>query len=95
MLAFALGMMLLAAPAPQVEADSAAPAVEAATPSTTAAEAQADPSRPVCRRGAQANSRFTTKVCKTAEEWEQRAETARQAFGEVQDRPVVSIAKGN
>jgi len=95
MLAFALSMMLFAAPTPQAGADDSSATTEAAQPSTTVAKTQADPGRLVCRREAKANSRFTTKVCKTAEEWEQRAETAREAFGETQNRPTISLEKGS
>lgn len=55
----------------------------------------ADGDRLVCRREAKPNSRFTTKVCKTAVEWEARAEAARRAFAETQERPMVNIGKGN
>ncbi len=61
----------------------------------TARPARADGDRLVCRREAKANSRFTTKVCKTAAEWEARTEAARQAFAETQQRPIVSLDPGS
>ncbi len=78
------------APTPATPATEAEPA-----PATTAQTASGDKSRMVCRREMKANSRFSTKICKTVAEWEERAETARRAFGEVQDRPVVDISRGN
>lgn len=62
-----------------------APAQPAATPATSPG------SRRVCREETRPNSRFTTKICKTTDEWAQRTETARQAFSEVVDRPVVMV----
>ncbi len=74
-------------PAPVEETSEAtAEVVERASKS-----AKADADRLVCRREAKANSRFTTKVCKTAAEWEERAEAARRAFAETQQRPTVMI----
>ena len=77
------------APQPAAEADQAAPAAGAAKPG------KADGSRLVCRREAKPNTRFTTKVCKTADEWEARAEAARAAFAETQSRPMISTDKGS
>lgn len=57
----------------------------------TPKSAKADADRLVCRRESKANSRFTTKICKTAAEWEERAEAARRAFAETQQRPTVMI----
>jgi hypothetical protein len=78
----------------------AEPAPASTEAETTAVATAEKPSKPggdrlVCRREAKANSRFTTKICKTADEWEQRAETARQSFGETQSRPMVDISRGN
>lgn len=95
MIAIAIALFAaMGADQPAADATPETPAA-AAAPATTAERARADPDRLVCRREAKANSRFTTKVCKTVAEWEQRAETARQAFGEVQDRPVVDVSRGN
>lgn len=74
------------------------PALDAPAPiasSNTQTAGAAERSRKVCRHESIPNSRFTTKVCKTAAEWEEEAEKARQAFGEVQGRPTVSIQQGN
>ena len=94
MLAFAFSLMILAAQAPSGDADASAPEASAIA-ATTVAKTRSDPGRLVCRKEPKANSRFTTKVCKTAEEWEQRAETARQAFNDTQQRPMISLEKGN
>lgn len=75
--------------APQVTPPAAAPAT------TTAAAVSSDGARLVCRREAQPNTRFKTKVCKTVAEWEARAEAARAAFAEEQQRPMISTARGN
>ena len=61
----------------------------------SAAEKDADKEKIVCKQQMKANSRFTTRVCLTRAEWEFRAEQHRKAFQEVQNRPVISIAKGN
>ena len=66
-------------------------AAEAAAPTAAAKPARADADRLVCRREAKANSRFTTKICKTAAEWEERAEAARRAFAETQQRATVMV----
>lgn len=88
----AMILALAADPAP-AEPEVEAPAASA--PSTTADKVKADPERLVCRREAKANSRFTTKICKTAAEWDKRAETARQSLADTQQRPMVSIDKGS
>lgn len=84
-------VLAIADPAPT----PATPATEAEPAPAAAETASEDKSRLVCRREMKANSRFSTKICKTVAEWEERAETARRAFGEVQDRPVVDISRGN
>jgi hypothetical protein len=95
MLAIAVTMILaFADPAPS-EPGAKPPEPTPAATTEPAKKAKADGERLVCRREAKANSRFTTKVCKTADEWEQRAETARQAFADTQQRPMVSIDKGS
>jgi hypothetical protein len=84
--AIALGLLLLAAdPAP--DAEPTAPADGASLPSTSGA----DKDRLVCRRESKPNTRFTSKVCKTAAEWEERAKAAQQAFEDVRGRPTVKI----
>ena len=60
-----------------------------------APDKDADKEKVVCKERVKANSRFTTKLCLTKAEWEFRSEQHRKAFQEVQNRPVISIAKGN
>ena len=80
-------LLVSADPAP------ATPTVE--TPAPEAAKSAKDgKERMVCKREAKANSRFTTKVCMTVSEWEAQTETARQAFADTQQRPMVNIGKG-
>jgi hypothetical protein len=95
LIAIILASLALATePAAPVPAEDAASSVEdVAAPA--ARSAVADPDRLVCRRETKANSRFTTKVCKTAAEWEERTETARRAFAETQQRPIVSLDPGS
>lgn len=80
------------APATPTAADLDTPPTSAQTADAAKVAGQ---DRVVCRKETKANSRFTTKVCKTVAEWEQRAETAKQAFGETQNRPVISIDRGS
>ena len=54
-----------------------------------------DQEKIVCKERTKANSRFSTRLCLTKAEWELRAEQHRKAFDEIQNRPVISIAKGN
>ncbi len=84
--AIAISLLLLAAdPAP--DAASSASADGASQP----AAASADKDRLVCRRESRPNTRFTSKVCKTAAEWEERAKAAQEAFEDVRGRPIVKI----
>lgn len=90
--ALLISLMVLAAdPQPETAPGAEAPA----TPAASETPAKPDTSRLVCRRDSQPNTRFKTKVCKTAAEWEARAEAARQAFAEEQQRPMINIGKGN
>ena len=91
--ALLISLFVIAAdPQPEPSSDAA----PAASPTATSAEAPAaDGTRLVCRREAQPNTRFKTKVCKTVAEWEARAEAARAAFAEEQQRPMISTARGN
>jgi len=90
MLAFTLALFLA------VTADQPPPQAPAPSePTTTAEKVKADPDRLICRRESKANSRFTTKICKTAAEWEKRTETARQGLADIQQRPMVSLEKGS
>lgn len=91
MIAFVLATMLFAAADQAPAATTTEPAPAPAAEKT----GKADGDRLVCRRESKANSRFTTKTCKTAAEWEERAEAARKALAETQQRPMISIDKGS
>ena len=60
-----------------------------------AVDKDADKEKIVCKTQRKANSRFNTKLCLTKAEWEFRSEQHRKAFEEIQNRPVISIAKGD
>jgi hypothetical protein len=51
--------------------------------------------RMVCRQETKTGSRFTRRTCMRASEWAARAEAARRAFSEVQNRPMVKIEPPN
>lgn len=85
-------LVLAADPQPEPAPGAGQPATPAATETPAAS---ADETRLVCRRESQPNTRFKTKVCKTVAEWEARAEAARAAFAEEQQRPMISTARGN
>ena len=96
MLALFLALTLAAAePAAAPESPDAAPTAAAQVGGPTVKTSREGGDRLVCKRQAKANSRFTTKVCKTVDEWDDQAETARQAFADEQQRPMVNIGKGN
>lgn len=59
------------------------------------ADKDADKEKVVCKERVKANSRFTTRMCLTRREWEDQANTARAAFQEVQNRPVIYIGRGD
>lgn len=75
-------------PAATAEPVVAPPVIDAARPPRPKKEGG---DRMVCRTEVKPNSRFTTKVCKTADEWEERTETARDALGAMQQRPTTQI----
>jgi len=51
--------------------------------------------RIVCRQETKTGSRFTRRTCLRVSEWAARAEAARRAFSEVQNRPMVKIIPPN
>ena len=61
----------------------------------TAAPAPAKPQKEkvICKERVKANSRFTTRSCMTAAEWEKETETAKSAFSEVQNRPMFNSGR--
>lgn len=52
------------------------------------------PDRIVYKHRQKTGTRFTTKTCKPASEWERLAEEARKAAGEMIDRPAVETRRG-
>lgn len=92
--------MLAAAPAAAPTEGTAAPQPAPATlpqPASAVARpvaAKADPDRIICRRVSIPNSRFTTKNCATAAEWEANAEYARRYTRDIQTAPSACRAAG-
>jgi len=84
-------LLLIAATEPTTTAPAAPQTPPAVTAPAQPATGARSGNRRVCREETRANSRLTTKVCKTADEWAQRTETAREAFGEVVNRPVIMV----
>jgi hypothetical protein len=58
-----------------------------------------DPAKPeerkVCKREKKTGTRFTTKICKTAAEWETITEQSRRDIGELINRPQINTGRGN
>ena len=52
---------------------------------------KADKDKVICKERTKVNSRFTTRQCMTKAEWDQQTETARSAFAQIYDRPMVVI----
>ena len=50
-----------------------------------------DKDKVICKERTKVNSRFTTRQCMTKAEWDQQTETARSAFAQIYDRPMVVI----
>lgn len=84
-------LLLLAATEPTTTTPAAPQTPPAVTTPAPAPAARTPGSRRVCREETRVNSRLTTKVCKTADEWAQRTETAREAFSDVVNRPVIMV----
>lgn len=51
--------------------------------------------RMVCKRTQRTGTRFDTKVCKTAGQWEAIAEEHRRNVGELANRPIIETRRGN
>lgn len=74
-------------------ATAAGVSVMAVAPATAPAK---DPGeRMVCKRDAKTGTRFKKSTCRTKAEWDQIAEQNKRDFQEQQNRPLVSIEKGN
>jgi len=90
--------MLAAAPAAAPTEGTAAPlpATAADRPVAVArpVAAKADPDRIICRRVGIPNSRFTTKNCATAAEWEANARSSRRYTRDIQTAPSACRAAG-
>lgn len=82
-LAWAVGLAVVASPALATET------------AATSSSKEADQERIICKQRQKANSRFTTRVCLTKAEWEFRTEQHRKGFDEIQNRPYISTVRGN
>lgn len=51
--------------------------------------------RMVCKYQLQTGTRFKTKVCKTAAQWEEMAEAHRKGLNELVDRPQIKVCGPN
>ncbi len=51
--------------------------------------------RMICKREKKTGTRFTTKICKTAAQWEAISEAAYRATGEMMNRPQTDMRRGN
>lgn len=51
--------------------------------------------RLVCKRAKRTGTRFESKICKTAAAWKSLTEQHQRDAGEMINRPVISIEKGN
>jgi hypothetical protein len=49
----------------------------------------------VCKHRKKTGTRFTTKTCKTASEWDRMAEENRRTANEMINKPFISTARGN
>ena len=65
-----------------------------APPSALYAEAKAG-KKIVCKHRQRTGTRFKTKMCKTAEQWEEMAEQGRSGIKELVDRPHMPICGPN
>lgn len=71
-----------------IAADPASsPPAAPTAPKPTATATPPDGARLVCKKDKAPNSRLTKRVCMTAAEWDQLAETSRAAVQEIQNRP--------
>ena len=80
-----IGLAVIAsdpAPSPPVASTGSGPTAAAPGRSTSA-----DSTRLICRKETAPNSRLTKRVCMTAAEWEERAETGRTAVEDIQKQP--------
>lgn len=73
---------------------SAAPALAAVSVDATAT-ADATKDKMICKRTQRTGTRFYTKVCKTAGQWEALAEQHKRDAREMIDRPQVNIQRDN
>lgn len=69
----------------------------ASTPVAEASMAQPSAAieKQVCKSRGQTGTRFRKKTCRTAQQWEQMAETAKRNAGDMINRPNVPGERGN
>jgi hypothetical protein len=58
-------------------------------------EAAQSEDRLICKHRKMTGTRFTTKTCKTAAQWERIAEESRAAANEMINRPIINTERGN
>jgi hypothetical protein len=88
MIALLLAAAVQAAPAPQ-----APPSAQPAAAQTTAERPKEDPL--VCKMETQPNSRFRKRVCLPRSQREVRTDGHQAAWSAMQNRPYISLDKGN
>jgi hypothetical protein len=49
----------------------------------------------ICKHRKKTGTRFTTKTCKTAAQWDRISEDSRAAANEMINRPIISTERGN
>lgn len=64
------------------------------SPSVADAEVKAG-GKIICKHRVRTGTRFKTKICKTAEQWEEMAEQGRSGIKEMVDRPHVPVCGPN
>lgn len=79
---------------------AAEPAANAPPPAAAAAPGAAAPSDKAgaqirCKSYRPSGTRFDKRVCFTVAEWERRREEGREAAQQIQNRPQISIERGN
>jgi hypothetical protein len=51
--------------------------------------------RLICKHSKKTGTRFTTKICKTAAQWDRISEESRAEANEMINRPIISTERGN
>lgn len=68
-------------------------AASAATPSLAEEKSDKPEEKMVCKRMQQTGTRFASRTCHTAAEWDKIAEEHRRAMAETINRPMIEIRK--